>query len=183
MKKEDQMASLRMQRAQKEAEILRLISAGAENAEIGRELGMAVRTVKKYCFQLYEKYGIADLRPHCKRARLVAITAECAATTTTPVLRPIESRIVQWVISGKTNEEIGAALGKTRHCVKNWLREIYDKTGMATRTELALWAAAKLGRLNTGRKKSARAVMPAPNYFFAEGGVSPLRRRYIAAAP
>lgn len=146
MTKKEQMASVRAQRAQKEAQVLRLISAGVENAEIGRELGMALRTVKKYCSQLYEKHGIAELPPHCKRARLAAMMADGAVTRTMAVLRPMENRIVRSITSGKTNEEIGATLGKTRHCVKNWLREIYDKTGMATRTELALWSAAKLGQ-------------------------------------
>jgi hypothetical protein len=30
--------------------------------------------------------------------------------------------------------------------VANWLREIYEKTGMGNRTELALWSVAKLGQ-------------------------------------
>jgi DNA-binding CsgD family transcriptional regulator len=57
----------------------------------------------------------------------------------------MEKTIAKWVTSGKTNAQIGAVFGKTRSWVVKLLREIYDKTGMGSRTELALWSVAKLG--------------------------------------
>ena len=38
-------------------------------------------------------------------------------------------RILQLVAMGLNNREIGQAAGTTEHVVKNYLREIYDKTG------------------------------------------------------
>lgn len=147
MTEAERCSMARAESAQKEAAVLRLVGMGAGNAEIGRELKMAERTVKKYCSRLFRKYGISELSPYCKRARLATMAAAdrgCSATGAE--LNPREKMIAKWVRSGKTNAEIGAALGKNRSWVVRWLREIYDKTGMGNRTELALWSLAKLGQ-------------------------------------
>jgi DNA-binding NarL/FixJ family response regulator len=54
-------------------------------------------------------------------------------------LSPRKVRVTQLVAEGKTNSDIAAALGATEHAVKNYLRAIYDETGMDNRVELALW--------------------------------------------
>jgi DNA-binding CsgD family transcriptional regulator len=54
-------------------------------------------------------------------------------------LTPKERRIVQLVADGMTNPDIATAIGTTEHAVKNYLRHIYDETGMDNRVELALW--------------------------------------------
>lgn len=51
-----------------------------------------------------------------------------------------ERQIVELVADGLTNYEVSAILGISYLVVKNYLRVIYDKTGMFTRLELALWA-------------------------------------------
>jgi DNA-binding CsgD family transcriptional regulator len=58
----------------------------------------------------------------------------------TTTLSPKEARIVSLIVEGMTAAEIGSDLGITAHVVKNYLRVIYDKTGMSNRLELALWA-------------------------------------------
>jgi DNA-binding NarL/FixJ family response regulator len=146
MTKAERNISRRFQSAQKEAEVLRLLAMGAANAEIACELKMAERTVKKYCSQLYRKHGISDLSPYCKRVRLATLVAERMRSATTADLKPIEKSIAKWVSAGKNNAQIGAVFGKTRSWVVRWLREIYEKTGMGNRTELALWSVAKLGQ-------------------------------------
>jgi DNA-binding NarL/FixJ family response regulator len=61
----------------------------------------------------------------------------------TPVLssrlNPKEVRIVQLVADGMKNPDIATVIGTTEHAVKNYLRHIYDETGMDNRVELALW--------------------------------------------
>jgi len=37
------------------------------------------------------------------------------------------------------NSEIAAIVGNTEYVLKNYLKAIFDKTGMWTRLELALW--------------------------------------------
>lgn len=48
-------------------------------------------------------------------------------------------QVVELVTEGMKNAEIARALGTTEHVVKNYLRVIFDRTGMWTRLELALW--------------------------------------------
>ena len=50
-----------------------------------------------------------------------------------------EHALAQMVVEGFRNKEIAAAMGKSENMVKNYLREMYDKSGMSSRLELALW--------------------------------------------
>jgi DNA-binding NarL/FixJ family response regulator len=50
-----------------------------------------------------------------------------------------EWRITRLVSQGLKNEEIASEIGTTHHVVKNYIRVVYDKTGMGSRLELALW--------------------------------------------
>ena len=60
---------------------------------------------------------------------------------------PKEQRIVALVAEGLTNCQIAAIIGTTRYMIMNYLRTIFDKTGMWTRLELALWYVTKSERL------------------------------------
>jgi len=48
-------------------------------------------------------------------------------------------RVVRLLAQGRKNREIAFALETTENVVKNYLREIFDKTGVSTRLELAMW--------------------------------------------
>ena len=48
-------------------------------------------------------------------------------------------RIAQLVAMGLNNRDIGREIGTTEYVVKNYLRAIFDRTGMGRRLELALW--------------------------------------------
>ena len=54
-------------------------------------------------------------------------------------LTPKELKIVALIIEGCKNREIGSRLGTTEQVIKNYLRSIYDKTGVSDRIELALF--------------------------------------------
>jgi DNA-binding NarL/FixJ family response regulator len=54
-------------------------------------------------------------------------------------LTPKEMKIVVLIIQGFKNREIGIRLGTTEQVIKNYLRSIYDKTGVSDRLELALF--------------------------------------------
>lgn len=54
-------------------------------------------------------------------------------------LTPKEMRIVALIVQGCKNREIAARLKTTEQVVKNYLRSIYDKTGVSDRLELALF--------------------------------------------
>lgn len=54
-------------------------------------------------------------------------------------LTPKEMKIVALIIQGCKNKEIALRLTTTEQVVKNYLRSIYDKTGVSDRLELALF--------------------------------------------
>jgi DNA-binding NarL/FixJ family response regulator len=71
-------------------------------------------------------------------------------------LTPKEMQIVALIVQGCKNKEIAAHLGTKEQVIKNYLRSIYDKTGVSDRLELALFtihhrilaeAAARAGNL------------------------------------
>ena len=61
------------------------------------------------------------------------------AGRTKVALTPKESLIVSCVTQGMKNKEIAARVGTTEQVVKNYLRKVYDKLGVADRLELALY--------------------------------------------
>ncbi len=80
-------------------------------------------------------------------------------------LTPKEMRIVALIVQGCKNREIAIRLKTTEQVIKNYLRSIYDKTGVSDRLELALFtihhrvlaqAAAEMGsRLDAEEQQAA----------------------------
>ena len=54
-------------------------------------------------------------------------------------LTPKEMQIVALIVQGCKNKEIASQLGTKEQVIKNYLRGIYDKTGVSDRLELALF--------------------------------------------
>ena len=79
-------------------------------------------------------------------------------------LTPKEMRIVALIVQGCKNREIAQRLKTTEQVIKNYLRSIYDKTGVGDRLELALFtihhrvlakAAAEVGNKMEAESRSA----------------------------
>lgn len=83
-------------------------------------------------------------------------------------LTPKEMRIVALIVQGCKNREIAQRLKTTEQVIKNYLRSIYDKTGVSDRLELALFtihhrvlaqAAAEVGsKLEAEERAEAQAA-------------------------
>ena len=83
-------------------------------------------------------------------------------------LTPKEMRIVALIVQGCKNREIAQRLKTTEQVIKNYLRSIYDKTGVSDRLELALFtihhrvlaqAAAEVGnKLEAEERAAAQAA-------------------------
>lgn len=83
-------------------------------------------------------------------------------------LTPKEMRIVALIVQGCKNREIAVRLKTTEQVIKNYLRSIYDKTGVSDRLELALFtihhrvlaqAAAEIGSRLEAEERSASATV------------------------
>jgi DNA-binding NarL/FixJ family response regulator len=83
-------------------------------------------------------------------------------------LTPKEMRIVALIVQGCKNREIAIRLKTTEQVIKNYLRSVYDKTGVSDRLELALFtihhrvlaaAAAEVGNKLEAEEASAAHVM------------------------
>ena len=71
-------------------------------------------------------------------------------------LTPKETLIVSCVTQGMKNKEIAVRVGTTEQVVKNYLRKVYDKLGVADRLELALYCLHN--RILDGAKMATPAV-------------------------
>jgi len=61
-------------------------------------------------------------------------------------LTPKEVRVAELVWQGLTNREIGKLLGTTEQVIKNHLRSTFDKLGVWSRLELAMYVASHGGK-------------------------------------
>ena len=58
-------------------------------------------------------------------------------------LTPREAEVVQLLTEGLSTREISQKLSVTEHTIRNYLSSIYDKLGVSSRVELALYAVAR----------------------------------------
>jgi len=83
-------------------------------------------------------------------------------------LTPKETLIVSCVTQGMKNKEIATRVGTTEQVVKNYLRKVYDKLGVADRLELALYCLHN--RVLDGAIKPAEPTTPALQQTSPENG-------------
>ena len=83
-------------------------------------------------------------------------------------LTPKESLIVSCVTQGMKNKEIALRVGTTEQVVKNYLRKVYDKLGVADRLELALFCLNN--RVLDGEPKTNATAAPTAAVAPANGG-------------
>src|SRR5438132_10347430 len=91
-----------------------------------------------------EAYSTQSSRPHGGRSKVQPT--------------PKESLIVSCVTQGMKNKEIAVRVGTTEQVVKNYLRKVYDKLGVADRLELALFCLHN--RILDGGAKPAELAQP-----------------------
>jgi DNA-binding NarL/FixJ family response regulator len=82
-------------------------------------------------------------------------------------LTPKESLIVSCVTQGMKNKEIALRVGTTEQVVKNYLRKVYDKLGVADRLELALFClnhrVVDEAKVKAAQQPAARPTTPPTN--------------------
>jgi DNA-binding NarL/FixJ family response regulator len=129
----------------REQQILNLLVQGCSNKEIGGQLHISPRSVKQHLRMLFLRAGIRKGSKRVKLARY-AHEDESAVMTPCPVLSPREKQVSILVWEGLTNREIGKIVGNSEQAVKNHLRRAFNKLGVWTRLELAMYVASHGGK-------------------------------------
>jgi DNA-binding NarL/FixJ family response regulator len=87
--------------------------------------------------------AVASGRPYLQDklglGRRAAEEADAVGARVRDRLTPKEIKIVALIVQGFKNKEIASHLGTTEQVIKNYLRNVYDKTGVSDRLELALF--------------------------------------------
>src|SRR6266496_5500734 len=107
--------------------------------------------------------GEAWLEPHAMKWVLDAYRTQGTRPQTSRTkghLTPKEALIVSCVTQGMKNKEIALRVGTTEQVVKNYLRKVYDKLGVADRLELALYCLNN--RVVFDAKQPTPAAQPTP---------------------
>jgi DNA-binding CsgD family transcriptional regulator len=86
-----------------------------------------------------------------------------------------EIQVATLVWEGQTNREIAGVIGTTEQVIKNYLRNTFDKLGVWSRLELALYVAAHGG--TAWRKPSASPPVPDPTVKGLEPSPQPVGAR------
>ncbi|MCU1322785.1 MAG: transcriptional regulator, LuxR family [Acidobacteriaceae bacterium] len=134
----------------------------AENAEVvPEEIAVLVDCIVSRSItgpELVECTRSVARGQRCKQ-RANVTTMQAADTVGSRVrdrLTPKEMQIVSLIVQGCKNKDIASQLSTKEQVIKNYLRSIYDKTGVSDRLELALFtihhraladAAARVGSL------------------------------------
>lgn len=100
---------------------------------------------------------VAQGQRYVQRANVTTMqAADSVGTRVRDRLTPKEMQIVALIVQGCKNKDIATQLGTKEQVIKNYLRSIYDKSGVSDRLELALFtihhralaeAAAKAGHM------------------------------------
>ncbi len=120
----------------KQLQVAGLLVQGLKGAEIGAQLGMRPRTVKVHVNRLAYKNGIRG--KHIAVLLVAKMTTE-PAPMPSGLLKSHQKEICELVSLGYTNLEIAKQTGFTEQTIKNYLRTIFDLTGVWNRNELAGW--------------------------------------------
>jgi len=129
----------------RERQVLNLLVQGCSNKEIGSQLNISQRTVKQHLRTLFLRAGICGGGKRVKLARY-ARKDESAVATTCEGLTAFEIQISILVWEGLTNREIGKIAGTSEQGVKTHLHSAFDKLGVWTRLELAIYVDAHGGK-------------------------------------
>jgi DNA-binding CsgD family transcriptional regulator len=115
-----------------------LAAQGICNSEIAELTGVKVRTVKATLGRVFARFGI---RNGHKRTRLAAVVNSSPALQAIPPFRIGRKThaIASLVAAGLKHKEVAVVLGTTEHVVKNYMRFLYDLSGMSNRTEFCAW--------------------------------------------
>ncbi len=97
--------------------------------------------MKQHLRTLILRAGTRDCRKRVKLATAMFAKEQMKSCKPRERLTPKEMQVAALVWEGQTNREIAKAIGTTEQVVKNYLRNTFDKLGVWSRLELAIYVA------------------------------------------
>jgi DNA-binding NarL/FixJ family response regulator len=131
-----------LRRAREQGNRVILVSENAEEVapEIAMMLdGLICRNITgESLIECMRAVGIGQR--YMQRANLTTMSpSDSVGARVRDRLTPREMQIVALIVQGCKNKDIAITLGTKEQVIKNYLRTIYDKTGVSDRLELALF--------------------------------------------
>jgi DNA-binding CsgD family transcriptional regulator len=120
----------------RERQIIELRKTGTTLREIAMTLGIAERSVKAHVRNIALKLGVRRGNRGVTVEILNKLYPAVPNEQKLQILTPREKQCALGVLAGKTNREIGQGIGRPEGEVKNYLRQVFDKTGAFSRVEL-----------------------------------------------
>jgi DNA-binding NarL/FixJ family response regulator len=124
----------------RDEQVLQLLVQGCSNKEITAQLNISPRTVKQHLRTLFLRAGIPDGKKTSQAGnRYIRKGANKIMQPRERLTAKMQVAALVW--EGQTNREIAKAIGTTEQVVKNYLRNTFDKLGVWSCLELALYVA------------------------------------------
>lgn len=140
----------------KDMQVMQGISEGLSTKEIAEIMNVKARTIKGRLHDLYGMYGFDPKLNSCRAAMLKLYLheidnfpkgdAECQILFT-----PRELEVLALVASTISNKSIAIKLKVKVTAIRNYFRNIFDKTGTFNRLELTNWCWAHANYINEQR--------------------------------
>jgi DNA-binding NarL/FixJ family response regulator len=120
--------------SEREADVARMVVAGASNREVAGALHISDHTVRAHVSRTLAAFGVAT------RSALPAAMHQAGRATseTRPVLTPRQQEVVTLVAAGLPNDEIATRLGLSHRTVERHVSDVLVRWSLANRTALAL---------------------------------------------
>jgi DNA-binding NarL/FixJ family response regulator len=119
--------------SEREADVARLVAAGASNREVAAALHISDHTVRAHVSRTLAAFGVAT------RSGLPAAMRQDpdAPAETRPALTPRQREVVALVASGLPNDEVATRLGLSQRTVERHVSDVLVRWSLPNRTALA----------------------------------------------
>ena len=132
----DRQGALSVALSSRQRDVLRLIAEGKTNREIADALVLSERTVERHVADVYAKLDIRN------RAEAVGFARDHATVVGALPggLSQREVEVLRLIAAGRSNPQIADELVISLNTVQRHVSNIFAKTGLANRTEAAIYA-------------------------------------------
>lgn len=145
----------------REQQVIELLSQGYSNRDIGERLNIRPCTVKGHIRYIALRNGISPSRG-VRIALVLAWKDDGPAEDSTKAreawdsLNDRQRETASLTVRGLSNKQTAEKIGTSEVVIKNCLRIVFDRLGVWTRLELAIWFRAHMAQSREGSEQENR---------------------------